>query len=1157
MLLLVICNESCQLRSNITAQVSSNGSDDPSCLQSSKSCSTLMYALSRLQNMSGIFCQNTSVVVNVTYNQTISKALEYKFSSLFALNVTVISNNRAFINFENRSILEISQETDCELHWAWIGLGFHRKSHYRPMVLDVYQVNIVSLAILNCKILAAKLEATDSQKIFISNTVFGSGQNGFCPIFLVKTETCDVLFIFTNNTYSSCQHPNSKIPLLGIIVGGRYLTVQAEISNCRFVGLKSISHYREYSYPKQSATSRFANDQSDQISSHVLISSEILNSNCQAARIEVSILQTYFIGNYQMTLMSVSDVIGVHHTVRVRIDHLVITNNRVSTALVAFAHVDDQFSGTFWVVLSNVSIANNSIIVNTRQDQAVVTVVTIGVEPSLVNFSNVNTVKIADSNFAYNNGTPITSTYDSTTDKTEFFFTGDILFMHNYGLLGGACFLHNADISTSATATVTFEENTAILGGALYWSNVILSNSACNLEVNFVNNRATTRGNSVYLATPPDHALYSLNCSVNISIEDVSSIAFDMIETSIPVVIPGQNIYINMSITDYFGSPSFCTANVYLLCDNSVFSCFNKQIRLNGPDYVVLTHSTVDTKLSLSVPQPTLDNTTVSLWLTCGNIAQTSTVVYLNISACPLGFAFNNSKGVCECADIISNHGTVICSENLGIACIAQGYWYGPVNSNDNNTMYVSAPCAFSECSNTKILCPAKMLSLGFWGRYYLLGYHSDEQCSIGRGGLLCRSCAPGYQYTFLSVTCVASSVCSWWQPYLVLAISFVFEIMIAVLLLACVRFKLATGSGFLYGPMLLLAVVSRLPFEMHPQYFILRISVLFITAIPLLNLEPFGLIPFCFFQPFNKIYNYSLRYLSPFSVLLVIGFTTLKARWCPQTLSLWQHSRLKALCILMLLSFWSLADITMNVTINILTPTKLTHDGAALSWVVELEPDMKFFSPEHLPVVILALIVLVAVIAPLLIILLFSPLLSKVINLTKIKPFLDEFQSCYKDNCRWYSGVYFVVWVSFVSLQRQAISVIYVQTLFMILLSAHFVIQPYQSRVLNITDMLILADINFLLFLTSFNPNLATIILVHVLVLGPIVCFGICLICVLLVKCGLWHWFYKVVTRRGSTSPRHVQDEEYSKPSQVSVQEVFLYDDSEREPLIGIVNDV
>ena len=1146
--LLVICNESCQLRSNIIAQVSGNGSDNPSCLLSSKSCYTLTYALSQIQNMSGIFCQDTSVVVNVTYNQTISKVFIYKFSSSFALNVTVISNNRAFINFENRSILEILQVTDPELHWAWIGLGFNRKSCYRPMVIDVYQDSLVSLAILNCKILATTLTATNTQKIFISSTVFGSGIYGFCPNFIVRTDKCNTLFIFTNNTFSSCQHANNKVPLLKISIGGSFPIVRAKISNCRFVGLKSISHYHEFSYPKHTTSSRFENDQ---ISRHVLISAK--TSDCQAARIEVSILQTYFIGNYQMTLISVNDVIGVQHTVHVRMDHLVIMNNQVSTALVAFAHIHNQFSGFFLVVLNNVSIANNSIIV-TRRSQAVAAV---GVEPSLVNFSNVNTVKIADSNSTNNIGTPITSTYDSTTGNTEFFFSGDILFMHNYGLLGGACFLSNAEINTNAMATITFEDNTAILGGALYWNKVILSNSACNLEVNFVNNRANTRGNSVYLAAPPYQELYSLNCSVNISIEDISTIAVNMTETSIPVVIPGQNIYINISITDYFGSPSFCTANVYLLCDNSVFSCFNKQIRLNGPDYVVLTHSTVDTKLSLSVPQPTLDNTTVSLWFTCRNIVQTSTIVYLNISMCPLGFAFNKSKGVCECSDIISNHGTVICSENLGIACIAQGYWYGPVNGNDSNSVHVSAPCTFSECSSTNTPCPAKMLSLGFEGHYYLLGYHSDEQCSVGRGGLLCRSCAPGYQYTFLSVTCVASSACSWWQPYLVLTISFVFEIMVAVVLLACVRFKLATGSGFLYGPMLLLAVVSHLPLEMHPRYFILRISVLFITAIPLLNLEPFGMIPFCFFHPFNKIYNYSLRYLSPFSVVLVIVFTTLKARWCPRTLSLWQHSRLKALCILMLLSFWSLADITMNVTINILTPTKLTHDGAALSWVVELEPDMKFFSPEHLPVIILALIVLVAVIAPLLIILLFSPLLSRVVNLTKIKPFLDEFQSCYKDNCRWYSGVYFVVWISFVSLQRQAISVIYVQTLFMILLSAHFVIQPYQSRVLNITDMLILAEINLLLFLTSFKPNLVTVILVHVLVLVPIVCFGICLICALLVKCGLWHWFYKAITRRGNTLPRHVQDEEYSKPSQVSVQEVYLYDDNEREPLIGIVNDV
>ena len=98
----------------------------------------------------------------------------------------------------------------------------------------------------------------------------------------------------------------------------------------------------------------------------------------------------------------------------------------------------------------------------------------------------------------------------------------------------------------------------------------------------------------------------------------------------------------------------------------------------------------------------------------------------------------------------------------------------------------------------------------------------------------------------------------------------------------------------------------------------------------------------------------------------------------------------------------------------------------------------MRHFSWEHIPIVILSLLFLLIVIIPLLVVLLISPVLSQVINLTRIQPFLDEFQSCYRDSCRWYSIVYFIVWIGFVSMQSQAVPMIYIQTSFMILLSTH-----------------------------------------------------------------------------------------------------------------------
>ena len=720
-------------------------------------------------------------------------------------------------------------------------------------------------------------------------------------------------------------------------------------------------------------------------------------------------------------------------------------------------------------------------------------------------------------------------------------------------------------IHKNTEENIIFDGNTGVYGGALYLNNANISDKTCKMKVKFINNTATASGNSLYFATMPQGVIP--NCSFNdIQLTDISTPAFNMKYQGERVfsLIPGQTVYINVSVNDYYGSPSSCTANVYITCNNWPFICSREHIRLNGPDYVVLAqkevgaYTEVDTKLNISAPQM-LGDTTVRMLLMCPN-AELS--IKLNISTtCPLGFAYNTSEGVCKCANnITTNHGTVICSENLGIACITQGYWYGPFII-DNTTTYVSAQCSNPDCSYSYKPCPAKMLSLGFAGDYKLLGIDADEQCSVGRGGLLCRSCAQDYQYTFLSVSCLAISTCEWWQPYLVLVITLVFQLMIAMALMSIVRFKIAAGSGFLYGPMLFLAVISHLPLDTDPNLFILRTFILIITAVPLLNPEPFGLIPWCFFHPFNKIYNYSLRYLGPLTVLLVIGFTTLKARWCPRTLLKWQNSRLRALCILMLLSFWSLADITMNITFNILTSTRLMHNNDVVVSVVALEPHMKYFSLEHIPIVILALLVLLIVIVPLLVVLLISPALSRVINLTRIKPFLDEFQSCYRDSCRWYSTVYFIVWIGFVSMQSQAVPMIYIQALFVILLSTHCLIRPYQSTILNITDTLILVNVNFLLALMQLETNLAATVFIHILVLVPILGIGAWFVCLSCVKCGMFKYLCRVLVKKGqqplATSREQRYEERLPSPPNVPVQEIHLYESNEeREPLIGIVDD-
>ena len=1129
-LLLGTCSSNTQ---HISIQVSDIGRDDPTCMQNEETCKTLSYVLDQLTTAS--FNQSTVITVNITCNQTIANYSQRYLSPQNFLSVSIIGHNKSYITLYSSMSLTIAHDAISNVtNWAWIGLVFISGTDY-TIDLKIHHKSFKSLTILNCSIMTAEWGFEEIQNLLINNSKFGQTRN--CPTLYVGFEFRQVNFTFSNNSVSDCS-ANDIILLLYSVKSSRkfaYLT----IVNCTFTGINRTIEVATSNNPDTALQRDFK-----------LISVETLSP------IVVSINSSYFIDNKHLILVSI--ILENYLSANLYIYDTLIINNSASSVLVEFNNprnniIDDKIA----IVLKDLLVVGNTV-TNIQKADAI----SAGdLESSILSISSVKECFIENSSFLNNQGTPLTV---KNRQETYLSLKGEIHFTNNTGVHGGACGLHNIlmKIEASSEGKIIFEGNTGVYGGALYLNNAIISDRKCQLKVEFINNTATKSGNSVYFATTPQGAVP--NCSFHdIHTTDISSSASNIMhkgENALSL-IRGQNIYISVSMTDYYGSPSSCTADVYLMCDNSLYICSHKHIQLNGPEHVVLAqkdvqaYTEVDTKLSVSAPL-LLGDTKVNILLMC---QYTGFSIELNITTCPLGFVYNSSENICKCANITTNHGTVICSENLGVACITQGYWYGPL---DNTTMYVSAQCSYPDCSYSYRPCPAKMLSLGFAGDYKLLGTDADEQCSVGRGGLLCKSCAEDYQYTFLSVSCVASSACEWWQPYLVLVITLVFQLMIAMALSSIVRFKIAAGSGILYGPMLFLAVISHLPLDTDPNLFILKTFILIITAVPLLNPEPFGLIPWCFFHPFSKIYNYSLRYLGPLMVLLVIGFTTLKARWCPRTLLKWQNSRLRALCILMLLSFWSLADITMNININILTSTRLIHNNDAVVSVVALEPNMNYFSVEHIPIVILALLVLLIVIIPLLVVLLVSPALSRVINLTRIKPFLDEFQSCYKDSCRWYSIVYFIVWIVFVSMQGQAVPMTYIQTLFVILLSSHLLIRPYQSRILNITDALILVDVNFLLALTQSKINLTTTVLIHILVLAPILGIAAWLVCQSLVKCGVYNYVHRVFVKRVQSQPLAARrerryEERLPSPPNVPVHEVHLYESNEeREPLIGIVDD-
>ena len=98
--------------------------------------------------------------------------------------------------------------------------------------------------------------------------------------------------------------------------------------------------------------------------------------------------------------------------------------------------------------------------------------------------------------------------------------------------------------------------------------------------------------------------------------------------------------------------------------------------------------------------------------------------------------------------------------------------------------------------------CPAEMqVDSGF----FMLNNELESQCFRGRGEDLCRECDQSFIFSFLSIECISDKSCRPWQPYSILLFGILFQVFIAITPLFVVRFKHSLGSGFLYGPNIIL----------------------------------------------------------------------------------------------------------------------------------------------------------------------------------------------------------------------------------------------------------------------------------------------------------------------------------------------------------------
>ena len=682
--------------------------------------------------------------------------------------------------------------------------------------------------------------------------------------------------------------------------------------------------------------------------------------------------------------------------------------------------------------------------------------------------SHEQNLNICNINFINNTGTGL-----KLKEVTLYF--NNITFYNNTGVYGGGMSLYRTLIYL--IGPLIFERNTALFGGAIYIATAetfLFSYNYCTTfqQITFSSNFAGTLGADVfiengfsvsriiYLSFPCINETIPHHVKGDHIISGPYNITINPQSNSKIILFPGQKLTYSAEVTDYFGNLTSCLVNINFECGNK----FCEHLQLTGDTQSLLSSSNFTTNLYLTSNVEHHDYS-IELRFLCLN---TNAEVYanVNLTTCPLGYVFQTLhksqpiQGSCECVDIASDG--VQCDFVLGVACISHGYWLGKINADDelNNTLNDTAPCQYPYCKTDLPPCPISGLSQ----TYNKLPIAQDEQCNGLYGGLLCRSCREDAVFSFESIKCIPSSNCKPWQPYVTIVLAVVFQLVLGFGIVIGLKASFKTGIRHLYGPLFFIAVLRLIPFGYYKEYIQLNFTVSLFQSILLLNLEIFGEIPWCFFSNINPLLNYSLHFLGPFIIAVVLLSTVLLARYYPRQFLSLQSSPVQAICLLILLSFWSVSD----TCIQLLKP--ITTLNGVKGWRVALQPNMQYLKdPYHIVTCIISIVLLIFLLVPFILLLFLSPLLRRKFNFTRIQPLLDAFQSCYDDKFRWYSGVYLLSWIILnINMPYYVMKIILfaVGTL-------HFMIQPYKYRWLNIVDTLLLAHLNLFAFLTSVDsPN-------------------------------------------------------------------------------------
>ena len=786
-------------------------------------------------------------------------------------------------------------------------------------------------------------------------------------------------------------------------------------------------------------------------------------------------------------------------------------------------------------------------------------------------------------------------------------FLGNTLFDGNIGNKGGALYVDYSSMVGLIEGATSFHSNHATInGGAIYVEyteeNSVecvfeslrdLVNSSKRISVSFTNNTAgglTLKGlnQSIFIGSADGCILEKHNR--NVSMQNIilfNSAIFSYFPneksqvssyaTTIELdydpkgcgggcieVMPGEYFYLNPTTKDVFGNDAYQYGTLALASQDHI-----SDVELIAPRFTNMDNFTRNHPFSVKAGRSLMNRDDYDLFLEFfytqhSNTNSSSVRVQIKLTECKAGFTFNVQAQVCQCNDFGNSNNLVCNSSSHSYACVRYGYWHG----NYDNTKNTTLPCPAKNCNYHNGYCPNNSSSCPDAPDLCPL-IASDSLCRKGRSGFLCSKCESNYSFTFAGERCVPSSTCSAQNTAFFTLGLIAYWICLVIFVLFILSFDLSIGSGIAYGIMYYFSVAITFTENSVTESFLISL-VRTSVAVTQLYPQAFGDSPICFVENWRLNLQHQLfHYVTPAAVIFLIIVVIFASRVCrcPKIISPAQNSPIHAMCILILASYTSLT----YTSFEILRPVRI---GGELR--VYADPDLKYFHSEHLPYALAALAIECLISLPICFLILFAPCLSGKVNMVKLrlKPILDEFQACYRPECRWFAGFYFlarqlIFLVNIIPLKSLPENNTYLHSINAVVLVIHCSYQPYKLKWLNVTDTLLLANLVFLSFFhLEYDSSLPNRAVIYVLILLP--SLHLALVIVLAILKRLSHFFRHVKMRRrrfwSSRQPETTREIPSNIPTHTSVEideesetnfegVVFFRDSGEREPLLADIN--